>query len=393
MHLSQEDLKQLLRKINDKTISRQELRLLQLYLHSDNAKDMLDQVDFSDLHEAEESLFQPAENRYQRIVSQINLPRKVVRFPPIWVAAASVLFLLSGMYLFYYVYYSTRPQPEEEAQVVRTLTTAPSDRAVLQLSDGRQINLDDSTNGTVIADGAANIHISGNQLVYDKKQGGSSTGNNIILTPKGKQIRIVLPDGSRAWINTASKLVYPVSFSGPAREVEVSGEVYFEVSQDKQHPFVVNTVQLTTEVLGTQFNVSAYPDDTFTQTTLVQGSVKVGSRKESTDKKVNYSILKPGQQATLYNNGVEIELGSVDAEEVVSWKDNLFVFHNEKVQDVMKKISRWYNVEVEYLDGMEGQRIGGTIPRFKELKDIMQALVSTKLLKYKEEGGKIIIMK
>ena len=183
------------------------------------------------------------------------------------------------------------------------------------------------------------------------------------------------------------------------REVKIDGEAYFEIKKANKWPFIIKTNRQQVEVLGTNLNVSAYVDDASTKTTLITGNVRVssysdGNMSKSTTLTALYSeILVPGQQATTTEGDCKIALSTVDTEEIISWKQNLFVFNNEEISEVMKKVSRWYAVDVEFHDGMKGKRIGGTIPRFEHIDELMKALEATGVLHYKMEGGRVIIMK
>src|SRR5690606_12242802 len=278
------------------------------------------------------------------------------------------------------------------AEVVRTVTTAPSDRPLLRLADGRSIDLDRMDDGVLAIEHGVEIKLQGDAIFY---QGESIAANdevptNTIDIPKGRQYKITLPDGSQVWLNAASTITYPVRFDKAHREVAVEGEAYFEIKHAADWPFTVNTSMQRIEVLGTHFNVSAYHDDAFTKTTLVEGSVKISSPSDSTETAISQrysSILRPGQQAVSRINHSHWAVNTVNPEDVISWKEKLFVFSNEEISDVMKKVSRWYDVEIEYKDGMAGKRIGGSIPILDRVEELMEALKDTGLLHYKMKGG------
>ena len=283
-------------------------------------------------------------------------------------------------------------------ETTRTVTTAPTAEPVLRLADGRVIDLDNMSNGLLAVEGGTRIRLEGNALHYEGDLVGTDGEiiRNTIVIPKGRQYRVVLPDGSKIWLNAASKLVYPVRFASDKREVEIAGEAYFEVEKAADWPFIVKTSSQQIEVLGTRFNVSAYDDDESIKTALVEGRVKVtavGTGDEGAQQSNYPTILKPGQQAITTKGKGNINVSTIDTEEAVSWKENLFVFNDEEISEVMKKVSRWYDVEVEYRDGMAGKRIGGSIPRFGNVEELMDALQATKVLHYQMEGGVVIIMK
>lgn len=317
-----------------------------------------------------------------------------------WIASAAAIVLIGIGALLYYgnLPIVSLTQDSEVAHVLETEQPFEKRKsAILRLADGREINLDDAESGVLAQQDNMQIVLKGTELHYEGGDLLDKNGNvamNTISTPRGRQYQVVLPDGSKIWLNTATTLTYPVSFSVDQRVVEINGEAYFEVKKAKNWPFIVKTANQQVEVLGTHFNVSAYDDDgEVTKTTLVEGSVKVSLISKETNALVNSSILVPGQQSITIKSSDNIKIGHIDTDEVVSWKRNLFVFTNEEISEVMKKVSRWYDVDVEYEDGMGGKRIGGTIPRFESIEKLMESLEATGLLHYKMEGGKVIIMK
>lgn len=315
-----------------------------------------------------------------------------------WYSAAAVVLFATGLFLKYVGVSEPTTSGKEQPQIVRTTTSAPTDKPILRLANGQIVDLDSIASGILAIEKGTQITFDGRAIHYDGDlvDVDDEVIRNTIITPKGRQYQLILPDGSKIWLNAASSITYPVKFKKEAREVEVVGEAYFEVERAQDWPFIVKTSSQHIEVLGTNFNVSAYDDDDHTKTTLVKGSVKV-STKISADVTAQtsgyFTVLKPGQQAVTAKDKIDIDVGVVDTEEAVAWKDNLFVFNNEEISEVMKKVSRWYGIEVEYLDGMAGKRIGGSIPRFEQLEQLMDALQATGVLHYKTEGGVVIIMK
>ncbi len=396
-------LKQLLVDYAAGTIDKTDLNILLDYVSTQADDAQLDQL-LEELWEAtahHTDLPVDSETLYRRITDHSLFTERITlskwRY---WWGVAAILLVISGSLLFKHwstdehINYVMSPPTE----VLRTVTTAPSDRPLLRLADGKVIDLDSVSGGLLAMEEGTQITLKGNELHYegDLVDIDGNVLKNSIITPKGRQYQVLLPDGSRIWLNAATTLTYPVKFGKDKREVEINGEAYFEVKRAKDWPFIVSTNVNQVEVLGTHFNVSAYEDDENAKTTLVEGSVKVtmlDSLPHAVPSRVQRAILKPGQQAVATKGKTTIKVDVIDPEEVVSWKENLFVFNNEEISEVMKKVTRWYDVEVEYLDGMAGKRIGGSIQRFKKIEELMDALVETGLLHYQMKGGMVVIMK
>jgi ferric-dicitrate binding protein FerR (iron transport regulator) len=208
-------------------------------------------------------------------------------------------------------------------------------------------------------------------------------------TPIGGTYQVTLPDGSRVWMNAASTLRFPSSFKGSAlRKVELTGEAYFEVFKDKTHPFIVVSGAQQVEVLGTHFNINSYPDEPAVLTTLLEGAVRVnlvagnGSSRSA--------VLKPDQQGVL--KGQSISVRHVDAAYAVAWKNGYFMFNSERLETAMNKISRWYNIRVEYRDAsLKDETLLGTISKFDDIGKVLKMIGRTDVVTFKAEGNKIII--
>jgi transmembrane sensor len=243
--------------------------------------------------------------------------------------------------------------------------------ATLTLADGRKISLTDAKNGQLAEQSGIKISKTADgQLVYNitnAENSSLSLSYNTIETPPGGQYQVILPDGSKVWLNSASSLRYPVRFTGNERKVEISGEAYFEVAHNSKMPFrVINSNQIV-EVLGTHFNIMAYPDESSTNTTLLEGSVRIIKENKS-------KIISPGQQTRVKNG--DIDVASVDVTQVTAWKEGYFMFKNEDIQSIMRQISRWYNLEVKYQGDIPEKVFGGRYPVpemcLKSLKSLNQ---------------------
>ncbi|GAB4022824.1 FecR family protein [Spirosoma koreense] len=320
--------------------------------------------------------------------------------------AAALVLLVSGL-LIYQRYYKAEPT-RRIAQ--RPIEIAPgSNKAILTLADASQIVLDEATNGeiarqadiviTKTADGQLVYNHAGTAAVASDKQ---AFVYNTITTPRGGKFRVVLPDGSRVWLNAASSLRYPTKFSSRERKVELRGEAYFEITHATSAartslPFRVHSTGQVVEVLGTHFNVNSYTDETSTKTTLLEGKVKVikalpAASAHPNGKLVSALILKPGEQAQLTSGGSsKINLvRKVDIEEAVAWKNGQFQFKDTDLPTIMRQIARWYDVEVGFQGKIPDTKFRGKISRDVPLTQVFQILQLSGV-NFKIEGRKITV--
>ncbi|MNX85526.1 fec operon regulator FecR [compost metagenome] len=226
-------------------------------------------------------------------------------------------------------------------------------------------------------------------LVYqltDKPNPSGKTSYNTIETPKGGQYQLILPDGSKVWLNAASSLTFPTSFvSLKTRKVELIGEAYFEIAKNKTSPFIVKSAKQEVKVLGTHFNINSYADEQSTTTTLLEGSVNIVSLN-----KAENIILKPGQQSTLNNN--KINVTEINTEEAIAWKNGLFIFNDENIKSIMKKIARWYNVEITFKGNLDHVSFVGNYARNKDLESLLENIELTEKVHFKIEGRRIEVI-
>jgi len=307
-----------------------------------------------------------------------------------WVAAAVVV-LLAGIAIWQLTKKDT-PQLAKKTVVPAPEIIAPGrNGAILTLADGRQILLDSTGNGVFATQDNTEIVLQNNQLIY---QAGSDTSSaaisyNTMATPKGRQFQLLLPDGTRVWLNAASSIRYPVVFRGSERRVEVKGEAYFDVEADKSRPFIVQTQNQLVEALGTGFNVHAYNNETAEQTTLVEGSVKVTL---STGKPL-YAILGPGQQAMLDNRKQSLAVLENQSEAATAWKNGYFHLENMPFEKVMKQLERWYDIEVVYANGVPDLSFYGGISRNMTLDALIRALKVSEVHFKIQSGRRLVVYK
>jgi ferric-dicitrate binding protein FerR (iron transport regulator) len=302
-------------------------------------------------------------------------------------AAVIVILLVAG------IFYEVQQQDISVKNKTASIVSSEKNKAIvpggnharLVLADGTTIVLDSVQNGTIQHVGAS-VSKQNGMLVYNGKihsKPGMPVTFNTLNTPRGGQYMVVLPDGSKVWLNASSSLRFPTAFVGKKREVELTGEAYFEVAKNKEMPFYVNVKGMQVEVLGTHFNVNAYADDNSIKTSLLEGSVKIKKGSIS-------GLLKPGQQGILENNKNDLRIDRADMDEVVAWKNGLFQFDGANIKTIMLEISRWYNMEIVYEGSVAERSFVGKISRDAQLSDVLKILELSGV-KFKLEGRKIIV--
>jgi transmembrane sensor len=267
-------------------------------------------------------------------------------------------------------------------------------KAVLTLANGTKIILDDTKRGEIARQQSVSIdNIKSGEIVYKPDEVFKNAGVpvavnllafNTIETPRGGLFEVVLPDGTKVWLNAASSLKYPTSFAGNERHVELTGEAYFEVAKNAAKPFFVKTKDQTVEVLGTHFNINSYADEKAIKTTLLEGSVKVSNG-------VNRQTIKlsPGQQSVNITGGITV-LPDADTDEAIAWKNGKFIFHNTDLQTIMRQLGRWYDVDVEYEGAIASKHYMGRISRNVPVSQIFEIL-KTSGINFTINGRKIIV--
>ncbi|HWK02476.1 MAG TPA: FecR domain-containing protein [Puia sp.] len=304
------------------------------------------------------------------------------------VAAALVLLLGTGTYSWF--------QQNRQSRIARAkmLQDAPPGKngAILTLSNGSQVVLDSLGNGVVAIQGSMQVVLKNGELVYDSKHQGSGISTqqsdaayNTMSTPRGRQFHVQLPDGTQVWLNSASSIRYPTVFTGRERKVEISGEAYFEVAKNAKIPFKVKINNNTeVEVLGTHFNINAYSDEASIKTTLLEGSVKVSLNNKT-------ELLSPGQQAQVSDKDAFIKvIKNADLTQAVAWKNGYFSFHEAKLEEVMRQLSRWYDMDVIYEGKVDDRHFGGNIDRSSTASQTLKILEESDI-HFRIEDKKIIV--
>lgn len=368
MAMDQQHIESLLQKFASGSISEAEQRTLTDYMST------VDEPLFKALMAQYEHIVQTQgvpgvadEALYQRIQQRIagiaSPERPVIRRQWYMAAAAILLLLVAGGV---YRYLRQAPQQPMIVHHAPEQDVSPGgNKAVLTLADGSQVTLDSAGN-QVIARGSTAIKQQHGQLQYTVQKT-VAVSYHTLSTPRGGQFQLLLPDGTRVWLNAASMLRYPTAFTGKERVVELQGQGYFEVAKNADQPFKVVVKEMEVQVLGTAFDIMAYQEEGRVNTTLQTGAVRVKHG-------VSEKLLKPGQQAVLHTADHSLAVQEVDVAQAIAWKTGFFEFDNERLSVIMRQIARWYDVEVDYGEINDRKRFGGRISRNLPLSQVLRIL-------------------
>ena len=310
--------------------------------------------------------------------------KKFFNWPRVAAAAAILIAAFTGIYFLF----NQKPK-QDIAQSGSTnqkeIIVPGGDKAILILADGSAIVLDTLHTGSLPQQGNTRIvKLNTGSLAYNAGAGSQlETLYNTLSTPSGGQFQLVLPDGSKVWLNSSSSIRFPTAFNGDERKVELTGEAYFEVAKNAAKPFKVSVKEMEVEVLGTHFNIMAYDDEKSINTTLLEGSVKVS--KGSTGK-----ILVPGQQSKVGSGG-NIKITEADVEEAIAWKNGFFQFNSYDIETVMRQVARWYDVQVVYKHKIPGGNFSGIVSRKNNISRVLEILQGGDV-QFKIEGKKVIVL-
>jgi len=387
----QDRLYYLLDRYIDETASADELDELK-FLLNDRSHETIARDRLVDLLRQTEPLPEHSESRWQAILQEIMAetidgPLSLVTADtaaerlvaagrkPLsrrwWSVAAALLIAATALWLL------QRPDAKEKPQsgtaTIRHDHVPGGNVALLTLSDGSTITLDSAHDGVLAQQGNSSItKLKSGQLAYKTLDTKSAAAVfNTLTTPRGGQYRLILPDGSEVWLNAASSITYPTLFSGKERTVKITGEAYFEIVQNAAMPFkvIINAPigEQEVEVLGTNFNVKAYNDESAIITTLLEGSVRLSTKGVAT-------LLRPGQQGTQQADGNIRMNPHADTEAAIAWKNGLFHFEHTDIQEVMRQLARWYNVDVVFEGRIPDEKFDGEITRNNNLTEVLRIL-------------------
>ncbi|MGF7037524.1 FecR family protein [Mucilaginibacter lappiensis] len=338
------------------------------------------------------------EDVHARIWQRLSESRRVVPIASqksnkyLWLKVAAVLLLSFLVGLFFINNEKPKPQPTM-AKIKQKVILPGGNKAYLTMADGSRIILNDAKNGDLVTKPGLKVSKTTNgMLVYhfnktpDNTSVNTKPEYNTITTPRGGQYQVILDDGTKVWLNAASSLRFPQAFTSKQREVELTGEAYFEVAKNKARPFMVQANGTQVQVLGTHFNVNAYGDNNDVTTTLLEGSVRLAHGN-------SVVMLVPGQQGAAANSGAVIKVSMADIQQTMAWKNGFFIFHDLNIVEVMKQVSRWYDVDVEYQGDVTNNEFGGTVSKYKNINELLDIMQLTRSIHYKIDGRRVIIMK
>nr|WP_068888780.1 FecR family protein [Pedobacter panaciterrae] len=375
--MQHKDAKQLLEKYRSGTCSPEEKALIEYWFHHLRA-DEDHNLSADELEIAHTDMWHKAKP-----------PIKIITAKR-YIRVAAAIFILFGVALSGHFLLKA---PDAAPHIVKNISEdiAPGgNKAILTLSNGQQIVLTDARNGNIATEHLTLINkTEDGQVVYEDKGDHQTLAYNTITTPRGGQYSLTLSDGTKVFLNAASSLKYPVAFSGTQREVELTGEGYFEVAHNAAKPFKVSSGNQVVEVLGTHFNINSYSDTPVIKTTLIEGSVKISAGKQTL-------LLKPGQQSQAIAgmaDGFKLILNkNVDVSTEIAWKNGLFQFNDAAITEVMQNAARWYDLDVVYEGDLPVIKITGQISRKVNLSGLLE-LMKFAGASIKTEGRKVTISK
>ncbi|MDB5208286.1 MAG: hypothetical protein JWR72_3361 [Flavisolibacter sp.] len=312
---------------------------------------------------------------------------------PHMVAAAAIIFVV-GISSYFLFKPASSPGKlvaiqKDNSQRFKNDIKPGGDKAILVLANGQSIVLDSAGNGMVSQQGSTKIlKLNNGQLSYTTgdtpNSGAAEILYNSIVTPHGGQYQVTLPDGTMVWLNASSSLRFPTAFIGKERKVEITGEAYFEVAKNTAMPFIVIINKgAAVEVLGTHFNVMAYGDEKTIKTTLLEGAINL--KNEGVVQR-----LKPGQQAQITQGKMNV-INDVDVERAIAWKNGLFDFNDDAVPDIMRQLSRWYDIDVEYEGKVPDGHYVGSVRRKSNISAVVKMLELAGDIRFELQGKKLIV--
>jgi ferric-dicitrate binding protein FerR (iron transport regulator) len=393
MRVKQENMTQIpeiiLKKISQK-VTEEELQLLEEWLsQSEQNRVLYQKVMHRNNLAFIEKEYQNIDNEIawgkvlRKIKMQKRMPVKSLFMKVLRYAALLMLPLLVASYLLF-LHSSQKDSSDTFAQMEKQILELKESSLITD--DGEVVYLESKSNETLVEIDGTQIQQKDSTLLYHKEaKDNEDVKYNSLVTPRGKVYNLVLADGTKVWLNASSAIKYPVSFSSDIRKVYLTGEAYFEVARDTLKPFIVSTSEMDIEVLGTIFNVMAYPDDKVMETTLVSGQVKVKAYK-------NNMILTPGMQAHIDKENKIVNQTKTDTDMFTSWRFGRYIFEYENLEGVMGKLSRWYDVQVSFADTeKKNLHFSGSLFKYKEIDETLHIIELATNVRFDRSENFIIV--
>lgn len=382
--LSDDQLSILAEKWLDGTITPQEKSLFDAwYEQQPEAKIVLE------TKEGDENVFREKVMARIRATTGKRHATPTIKF---WIARVAAAALIAAALGVGYLWWQSRPVTQNlTAKNTEVYDLAPGgNKALLTLADGRKILLDKASAGQVASlAGSHIVKLGAGQLAIQPTgaigQNGL-TGTNTLTTPNGGKYQLELPDGTQVWLNAASSIEFPTAYNGNTREVKITGEAYFEVVHDNKRPFIVRSGNTVIKDIGTHFNVMAYADEGVKKVTLQEGAVEVSQQGDS-----QRQLLKPGQQVQVTPAGKLRLINHVDAEGTIAWKQGRFNFQDADLEEVMRQLARWYDVEVVYKNGVPDLEFIGQVQRDLPLSEVLKGLKMSGVHFELEKGKRLLV--
>lgn len=382
--MDQQEFRRLIEKYLDGNASKKEEQQLLNFFNSFQSDEGWDETLLGNKQQLEDKMLGRLQNAVSRPVDQ----HRIIHLLSFKHVAAAVVFLLTISSVVYLVCKKTAQQPLAVNKAVITHDVDPGgNKATLTLSDGSTYILDSAKDGVLVKNKNISIKKEKDGKIVYLADAGKNTGNeaeafNTMTTKTGGQYQLLLADGTKVWLNSESSLKYPIAFKGSQRNVELTGEAYFEVAKNAAMPFNVKVNNMEVRVLGTHFNIMAYNNETSIKTTLLEGAVKLSVGNQS-------NVLKPGQQGMVNKSG-QIKVVETDGERAIAWKNGYFVFDRSNIQEIMNQLSRWYDTKVIYEGKIPDDEYVGKIARNVKLSQVLHILELSNV-HFKIENKNIIV--
>lgn len=390
MNVSERVSQLIVKHLHDELTEIESIELHQWINASEKNRELFDRLTNEETFKKEVKEFYSSKtNSWKRIVAAIKEDQqkaKHVNIRRIWMtrAAAVILILLVGAATYFFI---SRPKKTQQQLVQQpTDISAPDANHAILTIGNKKIVLDNAGIGKIATDGAVDINkIADGQIIY--KGSDTDIQTHILAVPRGSQpLAITLSDGTHVTLNAGSTIVYPSSFTGSERRMEVAGEAYFEVAHDASRPFIVkkSSSDVEVKVLGTHFNINAYDDESAIKVTLLEGKVEVGANQNSV-------VIKPGQQAVV-GGSIKV-IDDVDVDVAMAWKNGLFNLKEVNIKDIMRQVSRFYDAEIVYEGDVSDIGFYGIVSRRKNVSALLNIMEKTGAVHFRIEGKRIIVSK